>query len=503
MKITLINPPYLFSGPETVSLPQCLGLRYISAYLKKYGKHEVDIIDGLMQGFSHIKPYSNGCIVGLPLDEIVSRISKDSGLIGVSVPQSALAPVSHELCEKIKQRFPKVLLVLGGVYPSTQPKLALTSKADFVVVGEGEQALLRIADGKPSSDIKGVYSAKDSENASFMPAEQIKDLDSIPFPDTAFKDIEKYFTVSPRKSHRPFTASIITSRGCPFACEFCSIHPIYGRNWRGRSPANVLGEIEYLAEEFGIKHIEFEDDNFTMHKDRAMAILKGIVELNKKGHNLRWRAPNGVRIDTLDDDNAVRLIKESNCEVISLGLEHGDSEMLSIMNKELDLDVAYNVIKRLIKHKINKILLFFIVGYPGETDLRFSRAVQYLKKIAKLGGNVQVNVTIAQPYPGTRLLKRCQKQGYINDENFDNFLVRKDVIYTGKSIQILTEDFDAKKVLARKNKILLCFEKDGLILTFFLKLSFKMCLCKIMSLRAQFILKIQNLRKAISRSRCV
>ena len=188
-----------------------------------------------------------------------------------------------------------------------------------------------------------------------------------------------------------------------------------------------------------------------MQKKRTVEILEGIIRLNEKGAGLTWRTPNGVRIDTLDED-IIKLIKRSNCSAIVLALEHGDPDMLKIMNKKLDLDVAYDVIKLLVKHGIPQIGIFVIVGYPGETRTRFNNCVNYLKKIKKLNGNISVWVNITQPYPGTKLIKRCQAEGII-DNNLGNFLIKKNLMSTTNVVSITTSDFSAKEVLRRREQI--------------------------------------------------
>jgi radical SAM superfamily enzyme YgiQ (UPF0313 family)/polysaccharide pyruvyl transferase WcaK-like protein len=452
MKITLINPPFLFPVEHERVLSHCLGLRYISSYLKTKGSHQVVFIDALNMGFENIRKYANGYIVGLEIEDIVKQIPQDADLIGISVPFSQLAPIAHDLIDLAKSRFPKTPIVMGGVYPSTQPQLALLSKADSIVVGEGESAFLQMANGKNPKDIRGVYVCKTTREEKFSAAAMIEDLDNLPFPDDSLPMMDRYFTISPRNDRTHRTASIITSRGCPFHCEFCSIHPVYGHKWRGRSAGNVLSEMEYLIEKHGINCFEIEDDNFTLEKERTMEILQGIVRLNKKGSDLTWRTPNGVRIDTIDADIA-RLIKRSNCREIVVALEHGDREMLHLMNKKLNLDKAYDVIRMLVEQGIPQITIFVIAGYPGESRERFLNGLDYLRKIRRLGGAVSVCLNIAQPYPGTKLLTRCKEESYLSDNSIDNFLVKRNLMSTGHFVHIITPDFDAQEVLRRKKMI--------------------------------------------------
>ena len=401
MKLALINPPFLFPSKREIVFSQCLGLRSLSSYLKENGDHTIHFIDALMLGFENVKSYANGYIVGLELDDIISRIPLDTELIGVSAPFSQLAPIVHEVVAKAKNSFPEAVMVMGGVYPSTQPELALTSEADVIVVGEGEKALSGLAGGISPSKIQGVYSrnALSLPEHSFARAEMIEDIDTLPFLDYSIPFMDKYFSISQRMKEGR-TASLITSRGCPFSCEFCSISPIYGRKYRQRSAANVLKEIKYLVDIYAIRHLEIEDDNFTLNKERTVKILEGLIALNERGAGLSWSTPNGVRIDTLDEQ-IIKLIKQSNCSSITLALEHGDQEMLKIMNKKLNLETAYNVIKMLVKHGIPLIGLFVIVGYPGETRERFNNSLTYLKKLRKLGKNVTIFSNVQKLWHGS------------------------------------------------------------------------------------------------------
>ena len=455
MKIALINPPFLFPSKNEIVFSQCIGLRSISSYLKVNGNHEVHFIDALIHGFFNVEPYYNGYIVGLKIDDLVSLVPEQTELVGISAPFSQLAPVVHAIADGVKARFPDALVVMGGVYPSTQPELALTSCADFIVVGEGERALADMAANRNPLEIQGAYPRGQQLSSNFASADMIQDLDTLPFPDYSIPKMDEYFTLSQRMK-RGRTASLVTSRGCPFLCEFCSITPVYGRKYRPRSPAAVLEEIKFLLEKYSIQALEIEDDNFTLQKQRTVEILEGIIRFNEKGAGLSWSTPNGVRIDTLNEE-IIKLIKRSNCASITLALEHGDREMLRIMNKKLNLDAAYKVLELLVKHEIPQIGVFVLVGYPGETEARFRTSLRYLKKLRALGKNVEVCVNIAQPYPGTRLTARCREEGIIKDKDLGNFLVKKELMSTGYFVPITTPDFDATEVRRRKEQILNLF----------------------------------------------
>jgi magnesium-protoporphyrin IX monomethyl ester (oxidative) cyclase len=462
MKITLINPPFLFISDHKLGVSQCLGLRTISSFLKQKG-HKVQFIDALMLGYNHVKNYSNGFIVGLEYDDIVNRIESDSDFIGISVPFSQVAPIAHDIIAKIKSRYPHIKVIMGGVYPSTQPQYALESQADYIVVGDGESAIENLMSGISSENIEGVYTPEDKYREHFPSAPWTKDLDSIPWPDIDIPMISSYYDISPRARKDTRTAALVTSRGCPYKCSFCSVHPTAGYAFRCRSPLNIIEEINFLNKEHGVTHLEIEDDNFTLNPKRTHEILEGILKLNEKGAGLSWRTPNGVRIDSLEDET-MNLIKRSGCSQLTLALEHGDQEMVSkVMNKALNLEVAMKVFKMAAKHGVN-VLIFVITGYPEETLKRFNRGIKFLKQVSKLGPNFNCLVFLAQPYPGTNLLKQCIQKGYLRPppgvsyKHFDNFVVRRDLMSTGSVVSIETPDFDKDEVLRRQKIIMELFE---------------------------------------------
>jgi anaerobic magnesium-protoporphyrin IX monomethyl ester cyclase len=411
----------------------------------------VRLVDALFLGSDRHRRYDSGFLIGLTDDEIVRRIPRDTELIGVGAPFSQLAPVVHGLVAGIKDAFPHTPIVMGGAYPSTQPGLALTSQADMIVVGEGERPLLALADGAIPADLAGVYTRSRPGDGEYISAEVVQDLDDLPFPDCTVTLVERYFAVSSRGWAGP-AASIATSRGCPYDCEFCSIHPIHGWRYRARCPGLVLEEIEHLARRFRVRLIEFEDDNLTLDRERAAAIFEGLIRLREKGLPLEWRTPNGVRIDTLDDE-LIGVMKRSGCRELTLGLEHGDPEILALMGKHLDLEHAFRVLELCRKHEIPKVVLFYIVGYPGETPASFATGLKYLERVRQLGGDIRVSSNFAQPYPGTRLLKRCRAEGYVDSPNYDNFLVRQDITSSDSTVSVKGQGLNRREIQRRRDAV--------------------------------------------------
>jgi anaerobic magnesium-protoporphyrin IX monomethyl ester cyclase len=464
MHVTLINPPWFFQR-DLEFLSQNLGIAYLAGALEQRG-HRVSVIDSVAEApgkFVEVEAkYERVRRYGLSYGEICARIPPETGLVGISVPFSHSRRIYEELSTEIKRRFPSVPLVGGGVYPSTQPEEALKAAVDCVVIGEGEGPITDLADGKPVGSIPGLAyrsGRRDSGSPPPLPSsseggggngygivrnprrEPVRDLDSLPFPARHLLPVEKYMSLSARGLEDFRTAAMITSRGCPFDCAFCSVHPVYGRTYRKASAERVLKEIVHLIETYDIDHIEFEDDNLTLDAGRAEEIFRGLIEIRNRLKPITWEDPNGIRIDTLTP-SLIRLARESGCRCLFLALEHGDEEMRQMMNKRLENDAVEQAVAAAAAAGM-PVLLFFIVGYPGETRERFENGVRFCRHLRRLGAG-RFEVFIAKPYPGSRLLEICREKVFLRYPDIENLVFNMD------TVAIETADFDAAEVLRRR-----------------------------------------------------
>ncbi len=445
-KIILINPPWVFAHERDIILSQNLGLAYLAAYLTEHG-HQVRIIDALADGVrTRIKvkgKYQTFLQVGLTYQQIADQITPDTDIIGISAPFTNNAKIVKQLASKIKQVFPNKLIVMGGVYPSLTPVDAFCPEIDYYIIGEGEIPLLELASDKDPRQIKGLL-VRDGKHEIITCAEIIEKLDEIPFPARDKLPMAQYLSFCSPRRDRINTVSMITSRGCPFDCTFCSIHAITGYKWRMRSAENVIKEIKTLIKDYAIEHIEFEDDNLTLDKPRMQEIVKGIIKINQQGKPISWSAPNGVMVETLDRE-LLEQIKLSNCLFLNLAVESGDPEMLKKMNKKLDLAKVLEIAK-ICKQLGIRINAFFMLGYPGETEESFSKTLDFVKKLNKAGVN-EFYATITRAYPGTKLFAQCRQAGFIADR-----LDREDIFLGNTLLKengIETADFKIKDLLQR------------------------------------------------------
>lgn len=412
MKVMLIQPPYTILDTELKSCHPPLGLAYIAASLR--GRHELKVLDALAEGFNCEKAEEKGYITyGLGFEDIKGKIKAFApDMVCISCLFSAQAKNVYKIAALTKEINPRIATILGGAHPSAMPKQVLANKnIDYAVIGEGEKTLKelleRIERNNDLSDLEGLAYRKNGEIIIKVRNNFENNLDSLPLPAWELFPLKKYFSIN--RPHGGLSRSssvlpIITSRGCPYQCIFCSIHNIWGREYRARKPEAVLKEIEYLVSKFGIKGLIFDDDNLTLDRERAVKIFREIIE---KNFNIGWSLPNGVFIGTLDKD-LLSLMKKSGCYSISMAVESGDEEILKQIKKPVDLTKAKKIIKSAQDLGL-EIAVFFVVGFPFETKKQVEKTLHFAREL-KVDN---VNLFYATPLPGTELFKLCIKNNLL------------------------------------------------------------------------------------------
>src|SRR3989344_4312529 len=340
-KVTLIACPWTFYGDEPEFVSQQLGLGYVGAAAEAVGHKIIAFIDPMIKGGEKVKvPIQTKLQMtnrfGYSDEWIVSQIPLDTDVIGVNAPFTDARIVLYPLMKKIKAAFPDIPVVVGGVLATTLPLQVLNeSGADIVVKGEGEIAFVRILADIPLEQIPGLVFRKSNGEIFESPlrSEQLKTIDQIPLPGYNFRPMEEYVKHSPRGNKNDVTLSEITSRGCPFTCEFCSI-PEKGQLWRPFDATRMLGVIKMAMERWGVNHLEFEDDNFTLEESRAIPVLQGLADLRRNGQSFACSFPNGVMIDKITERLA-RLFVDAGAEIVYLPVESGDTRVLLSQDKPM------------------------------------------------------------------------------------------------------------------------------------------------------------------------
>ncbi len=337
-------------------------------------------------------------------DENIEDIDYDCkpDLVGITV-RTMYANRAYSISETFRKRGIKT--VLGGIHPSMRTEEAL-GHCDSVVVGEAEQVWSSLLQDAQKGDLKKIYRA--GENA---------DLTSFPVPVRHALSKSRYF------------ADIIqTTKGCPFHCEFCSVHAFDGRKIRNRTIEQVLTEIRDVVgtdATYKKRSIFFADDNIIANRKFAKEVFTAL-----KDYNLNWSCQASINISK--EDELLRLMKDSGCGAILIGLESVSRENLSSMDKGVNLKHDY--IKSIEKIQSHGILVHgsFILGYDFDTLSSFDELIDFLNETHLL----MPLINILTPFPGTRLFDRMEEEGRILHKDWSKYDA-KSVVF---SPSLLTPD---------------------------------------------------------------
>ncbi len=409
MKIFFVNPPYKaeygkFSREsrspavtKSGALYYPLWLIYAAAYCEKKG-FEIEFLDAPAkpmdeaESMDYIKAYGRECRLFV-LDTSTPSISCDISF-----------------GEKLKKVYPEAFVLLVGTHPSSTAEETLMNGAliDGVARKEYDYTVYYLAKaletGADLSSVKGISYRKNGEIVHNPDAEYIEDLDTIPYAaEFIYKHLnyKDYFFAA---AHYP-EIQVFTGRGCPSRCNFC-VYPqtMHGHKYRLRTPENVVGEFEYIAEHFpDVKEVVIEDDTFTANKKRVMDICSLLIEkkLNKR---LKWLCNARVNLDL----ETMQAMKKAGCRLIIPGIESGNQQILNNIRKGTTLEQIDRYVKNAKKAGL-LIHACYMVGNKGETK-------ESMENTLKLA--LKLNTDTAQffpliPYPGTEAYDWARENGYI------------------------------------------------------------------------------------------
>lgn len=430
-KVLLVKAPCY---SDSLSPP--LGIGYLAAHIRDVAT--VRVVDSTL-GPADIEGFA----------DVVREMEPD--LVGFSVVTYA-ATTSLKWMRVVKSLCPKAVTMAGGPHPAALPKeyLAQCGDAlDYVMTGECEftfrQLVAMMAAGEsltadraaiaatvPGAVVR-VRSLEDGGDAFVHShASNAEDIDDYGMPAWDLMEPRLY----PHAPHGAFArrfpvAPIITSRGCPYACGFCTVPYLVGRKMRYRSARLIADELRLLKGRYGIREFQIVDDNFTIRKQHTLDVCDEIIR-----HNLimPWSTPNGVRVDALDDD-VLDAMKAAGCYSISLGIESGSPAVLKRMVKHLDLDIVPDTVERIRKRGM-EVNAFFILGYPGETPDEAEMTLRYARSLAL----TRANFSAFTPLPGTPefdALSPAEKDNITSDASFFGAVKYVSPAYTREDLKNL------------------------------------------------------------------
>jgi radical SAM superfamily enzyme YgiQ (UPF0313 family) len=455
MHITLISPPQVFTKSQvTAGVVPPLGLLYLATYLKQ-NNIEAKIIDAVGNKFDQYTSYKNITLRGMTFSEILDEIPEETDLIGISALYSSAHLIVKELIHLIKQKFPDKKIVLGGAHATILTEFILKdTEADFVVIGEGELTLLDLCQNlRNYQNVHGIAYKENGKIYYTPPRELILNLDILPVPDRGLINIQNYF-----KAAEPHGCSasgrwttILSSRGCPYNCTFCTTPRIWLRKWRSRSPQKVISEMIELNQKYGITDFHFEDENMGFNKRWLHEFCDLLIEQNL---NFTWQPSNGLRVETILDPSLMEKMKKSGCSLVVFTLESASDRVRNeIIRKSLDIK---NVEKAVIlANKVGiKSTCYFMIGLPGERFEEAKTTIKFMIRLARKGLDEPV-ISIFSMLPGCKLFNDFYQQGKIKLDLkfFHDLLVQGDLA----TLKSWSEHISSKQLKKLRNRGYLMF----------------------------------------------
>jgi len=426
MKILLIQPP-VQDFYQTSIRTQPIGLAYLAASLKNKG-HEVEILDGqtetkksipIPEELSYLKDfyplndrspfklYSGYYHFGKGWEEIRKRVENSKAdVFGISSSFTPYHGETLEIARIIKAWDRRKIVVMGGAHVSCDPEGVLQSPSvDYVVLGEGEVRfpllLEQIGEGRPKDieKVDGVGYRNDGEIRINTLRNFIQDLDSLPDPSRELLDLDRY------RLRKKRSTMMITSRGCPHGCAYCSSHLVMGTSFRTRSPEAILAEMMACLKQYGIEVFDIEDDNFTLDQERAKRLMNIMIETFGE-RKIELSAMNGISFASLNGE-LLKLMKRAGFHTINLSYVSTEASTKERMRRPKATTEFDRILEQTAQVGLH-VIAYAILGMPGQTIEEMVDTLIYL-----MGNRVLIGPSLYYPTPGTPLFERCKREGIL------------------------------------------------------------------------------------------
>lgn len=383
MRVLLISTPYPL---EENPIPS-LSLSYLAAVLQEEGI-EVQILDLLVTKYSS--------------DKVRNKLEEYQPQVVGATCVTLNYPTAARILKVCKDFDPGIVTVMGGPHVSfaLEETLLRAPWIDVVVIKEGERTLVELVraleKGVGFSQVAGIAFREDKRVVQTEPRPLIENLDELPLPSRNLLPLSKY-----RALGAP--CNLITSRGCPYGCIFCSGRRMFGRRVRFRNPRLVVDEIEIIHKELGFEKINIVDDTFTLNHRHARNVCEEIIRRNLP---IQWTV--FARVDTVTRD-LLEIMKEAGCTYLLFGVESGSEQILKTVNKGITVDDVRRGTKLTTEAGI-KVFASFILGLPGESPETARQSVDLAQELRREYGS-QYGFHMLSPLPGTELYEKAEEYG--------------------------------------------------------------------------------------------
>jgi|TARA_Y100000310_G_C20701447_1_gene830347 radical SAM superfamily enzyme YgiQ (UPF0313 family) len=404
--VIFIYPPIKFGVKEEFTFPP-LGILYIATSIKKMGL-SVKFIDSLIEGGS--------------IEEITTSITSENPKFACFSVMSCQVLNALKLASKIKEQNKDIKIVIGGSHiASTKEELfKYTKDVDYLMYGEAEKAFYDLYNAKNEEDLSKISGLiyRSEDTIKINPNVPITNLDELPFPDLNLVKLDKYNAYYVKSLP---VATIMGTRGCVFRCTFCDQFATMGRQFRHRSPKNIVDEIEHNLKNFNTKDIIFKDSTFTSNKEWVYEICKEIMD---RGLKINWSC--NTRVSMVDKD-LLKAMKDAGSYMMAFGIEAGSQHVLNLMKKGTRVEQAYEATK-LCKQAGIETTGYFMIGNPGEKEEDALKTIKLSKEIDL--DYASFGLTIA--YPNTEIYFWALENKCLTDKEWYMKGADSDVGLTGE-----------------------------------------------------------------------
>lgn len=395
----------------SVTLP--LGLAYIAGALEAKG-HQVQMIDALGEAPDNHCRYFKGYMIGLPLEQIVERIPCDAEAVGISVIFTHEWPMAVRLIEMIKRRLPMTSVIVGGEHITAMPEFCLmTSVADVLVLGEGEETIVELVealrDDGDLSTVPGIAFRHDGSVQVNSRRTRCTNIDDIAWPSWRHFKIKTY-----HQQHfvgGMFTAElsmpILATRGCPYQCTYCSSINMWTPRWIPRDPIKVVDEIEHYVNVYGATSFPFQDLTAIIEKDWILRFCREIQHRNLK---ISWQLASGTRSEAIDAEVAAELRKSGMIQM-SYAPESGSETTRKFIKKKMKTDRLLASLESAASAGLN-VTIFLVIGFPHDRVEHLKENIPFIDAVAEHGA-ADLSTGFYMALPGTELFHSLYDAGKI------------------------------------------------------------------------------------------
>lgn len=400
-KVMLVNPPFTQSAKAAKRCVQPVGILSLATYLSRR-KHEVKILDSMMEGYDNDLISSGVRTYGLPNAEIARRVvDYNPDCLGVSVLMTPHLKNALAICKLAKRHNPKIQTIIGGGGIYLAGDVIENPFVDHVVVGEGEESLRKIVEGESEGVVKSPF----------------MDLDELPIPDRNLLSMEKYFDINMQtNTYSPYKRTVMleSSRGCPFNCCFCAVRNVWGRSFRGKSLEKVGIEITNIVTKYKAQELDFVDPNMAQDRKRMIELLTMMIELQASLGKFAWGNFGGTYVGGLDDE-VLQLMKDSGAYQVTLAVENVNEHILrDTIHKPVKLECIPGIVEKCKQVGLD-IHAFFVTGFPEESLEDMWRNYEFAKKM----DFTSVSINIVTPLPGSEIYEKYKDDADPMSVSFD------------------------------------------------------------------------------------